>query len=351
MESTRFHDSQELTPAHASGRDVSAVPLGSGIQGRPRVCLELLKRTLIRHATRHVRCSLILLLALVSRTGIPLALFGLFNRRLRLVRSVFFCYAGSARYADHYRYRWTSELLRWHPTPIGVFRQGGTWGLVCASPVTEREFTDPAGHADLQKLVSRMSRFRRLLSADHVSFAGILPTYLRRQGLETFDGGAFDRTGQVVACAIREVQKLHFTGTDHDVVLLGGSGRVGQLVHRILTHEGIDAKIVDPAAKTGSCKLTSFDSRPVLIVDLSRRGVLETCLDEIPLHAVILNEVFPEPPMGIRQGLQARGSALYHLAGVTATVYPSLPLGYGGAVPCCAMHSEESIVPVLRRLS
>ena len=41
-----------------------------------------------------------------------------------MVCSAFFCYAGSASYAHHYRYSWTSDLLRWYPTPIGVFRQG-----------------------------------------------------------------------------------------------------------------------------------------------------------------------------------------------------------------------------------
>lgn len=313
--------------------------------------LKLLRTTVFEHAGRHVRCVLVLLLALASRSRIPLALFGLINSRLHVVRSVFFCYAGSARYANHYRYSWTSKLLRWHPTPIGVFRQGGEWGLVCASPVTEREFTDPANRAHLQALVSRMSRFRRLLAADHVSFAGILPTHLKRQQLEPIDGSLFDRTAEVVAAAVRKVQELHFLDVDHDVVLLGGAGRVGQKLHAILAEAGINAKIMDPAAKAASCKLADLHARPVLIVDLSRRGVIEACLEDLPPKSVVLNEVFPEPPDATRKGLKARGSTLYHLAGVAASVYPSLPLGYGSAVPCCAMHSEEGIVPVLQRLA
>jgi hypothetical protein len=299
---------------------------------------------------RHLRCIVVLILAVTSRTGLPLALCGILNRRFRLVRSVFFCYAGSARYANHYRYSWTSNFLRWHPTPIGMFRQGGAWGLICASPVTEREVTDPTNHANLRGLVSRMSRFRRLLAAEHVSFAGILPTVLKRQQLEPIDGSPFDRTGEVVAAAVGKVQAQHFGDMAHDVVLLGGSGRVGQQVHAILAASGIDAKIVDPAARSAGVKLRDFHERPVLIVDVSRRGALEASLAEMPQNAVILNEVFPEPPEAARQRLKASGVTLYHLAGVAAAVYPSLPLGYGNSVPCCALHSEYGMVPVLQRL-
>lgn len=309
------------------------------------------RASFVKQLARHFRCILVLILGLASRTGIPLAIFGLLNSRFRVVRSVFFCYAGNARYANHYRYSWASNLLRWHPTPIGLFRQGGVWGLVCASPVTEREFTDPANREHLRLLVARMSRFRRLMAAEHVSFAGILPTVLKRQELEPVDGSPFDRTGEVVAAAIRNVQSLHFKNIDHDVVLLGGSGRVGRQVHTVLAKAGINAMIIDPAANSASAKLRDLHKRPALIVDVSRRGALEACLVEIPHNAVVLNEVFPEPLDSARKALKAKGSILYHLAGVAAGVYPSLPLGYGNAVPCCAMHSENGIVPVLQRLA
>jgi hypothetical protein len=300
---------------------------------------------------RHVRCTIVLMLAMLSRTGVPLLLFGLFNKRRKVIRSVFFCYAGSARYAHHYRYSWAANFLRWYPTPIGVFRQGDAWGLVCASPVTEREFTDPANRAQLKLLIERLSRFRRLLAADHVSFAGILPSYLKRSQIEPLDGNQVDRTAEVVTVAVQQLQKEHFNGIAHDVVLMGGSGRVGQQVCASLLRAGITAKIIDPAAKAVSFSMRQLGERASLVVDVSRRGVIEACLEEIPINAVLLNEVFPEPPDITRQRLKARGMVAYHLAGVVAQVYPSLPLGYGNAVPCCAMHGGGDITPVLKRLT
>jgi hypothetical protein len=169
-----------------------------------------MKRILMRHTARHVRCTVVLTLAVLSRTGVPFILFGLFNSRRRVVRSVFFCYAGSARYAHHYRYSSTSNFLRWYPTPIGVFQQGRTWGLVCASPVTESEFTDPRNRVQLQLLTERLSRFRRLLAADHVSLAGILPSYLKRSQLEPIDINPIDRTAEVVTIAVQKLRQEHF---------------------------------------------------------------------------------------------------------------------------------------------
>jgi hypothetical protein len=303
------------------------------------------------HLTRHVRCVVVLLVALASRAALPLALLGLCNSRLRLLRSVFFCYAGSSRYAHHYRYSWTANFLRWHPTPIGVFKQGNGWGLVCASPVTEQEFTDPANKAQLQLLTARLSRIRRLLAADHVSFAGILPSYLKRVNLESSDASPTDRTGDVVAAAVRRIQQDHFNDVAHDVVLLGGYGRVGQQVLARLSQMGIATKILDPAAKSASCSVSDLSARSSLVVDVSRRGVLEACIDELPFNLVLLNEVFPEPPEATRRRLKAKGIIAYHLAGVAAQVYPSLPLGYGNAVPCCAMHSGGEVAPVLKRLT
>lgn len=241
--------------------------------------------------------------------------------------------------------------MRWYPTPIGVFRQGDAWGLVCASPVTEQEFTDPANRAQLQLLTARLSRFRRLLAADHVSFAGILPSYLKRFQLEPLDGNQVDRTADVVTVAVQQLQKNHFADTPHDVVLVGGYGRVGRQVNASLLTAGISAKIIDPAAKAASFSVSQLGQRASLVVDVSRRGVLESCLEEIPINAVLLNEVFPEPPDITCQRLKARGMTAYHLAGVAAQVYPSLPLGYGNAVPCCAMHGGGEITPVLKRLA
>src|ERR1700679_4106286 len=95
-----------------------------------------------RSFVAHLRRIAIVLISAVSRTWLPFALLGALNRVSPLFISVFFCYAGNERYATHYSYPSCRRFLLWFPSPIGVFRQGKRWGLICAAPVTEAEFTN-----------------------------------------------------------------------------------------------------------------------------------------------------------------------------------------------------------------
>jgi hypothetical protein len=65
----------------------------------------------------------------------------------------------------------------------------------------------------------------------------------------------------------------------------------------------------------------------------------------------VLNEVFPEPSREVIAEFQRKKIAAYHIAGVPAEVYPSLPMGYRKALPCCAIHSSNVGNPILRRIS
>ena len=125
----------------------------------------------------HLRRLAVVILSAMSRTWIPFVLIGALNRLAPTFVSVFFCYAGDARYADHYSYPWCRRFLLWFPSTIGIFRQGGRWGLICAAPVIEAEFTDPKNALALGRLLQRMLRVKMLLGVDQLSFAGIYPTY------------------------------------------------------------------------------------------------------------------------------------------------------------------------------
>jgi len=140
-----------------------------------------------RSATRlrigvNLRRIAILLLSLACRTWVPFALLGLFGRCTRRFGSVFFCYAGNEYYARHYSYPSCKVVLQWFPSLIGFFRQGGEWGIICASPVTEREFMNPANATNLNLLLGRLERIRRVTGARQLSLARVLPTFLRRSG-------------------------------------------------------------------------------------------------------------------------------------------------------------------------
>jgi hypothetical protein len=159
-----------------------------------------------------------------------------------------------------------------------------------------------------------------------------------------------DHTPEVVRRAVQEVRAKHFNGYPHNVVLLGGAGRIGRAVHHLLKQDGIDPIVLDPAAPA-SANLNALILPSTLLVDVSRHGTIQRYLDEIPEGTVVLNEVFPEPNREVLAEFRNKNIAAYHIAGVLAQVYPSLPMGYRNALPCCAIHSSNVGDPILRRIS
>ena len=326
---------------------VASIDYAERTIGRFRLGARALKPT---HLGDHLRRIVIVVLSAVSRTYAPFVLMGVLNRVFPTFVSVFFCYAGNTRYANHYSYPSCRRFLLWFPSTIGVFRQGTRWGLICAAPVTEAEFTDPKNARELSGLLRRMLRIKMLLGVDQLSLAGILPNVLRGRYPQTNDDVDRDRTPEVVRRAVHEVRKEHFTNRDHKVVLLGGAGRIGRAIHERLKADGLDLVIVDSAV-TAAPAFKDLGPVSMMLVDVSRHGVIQRYIHELPEGTVILNEVFPEPSRDVVKQLKNRKIVAYHIAGVKAEVYPSLPHGYKNAVPCCAIHSDEIGELVLTRIA
>lgn len=298
----------------------------------------------------HVRRIAIVVLSAAGRSWLPFILLGLVNRVFPILKSVFFCYAGNAKYASHYSYPSCRGFLLWFPTIIGIFRQGKSWGLICAAPVTEAEFTNSENAKNFLLLLSRLERIKSLLGAEQLSFAGILPSVIQRKWPESITGDLCDRTSEVVRKAVLEVRQQHFDRQHHNVVLLGGAGRIGRAVHEALKADGVDAIVIDSAVANGAT-FKDLGTASMLLVDVSRHGAIQRHIHELPEGTVVLNEVFPEPSRDVVREFKNKNISVYHIAGVKAEVYPSLPLGYKNAVPCCAIHSGELGEPVLTRLA
>jgi len=297
----------------------------------------------------HLRRIAVVVLSVICRTWVPFILLGALNRVFPILASVFFCYAGNERYANHYSYPSCRKFLLWFPSTIGIFRQGKKWGLICAAPITELDFTDAKNSANLLRLIRRLQRIKGILGVDKLSFAGILPTILNRRWPETIARGE-DHTPEVVRRAVHEVRRKHFNSSPHDVVLMGGAGRIGRAVQNCLKVDGINSIVIDPAAPA-TASIKRLSSTNILLVDVSRYGAIQRYLDEMPPGTVVLNEVFPEPSSDVLSEFKNKNIMAYHIAGVTADVYPSLPLGYGNALPCCAIHSSNMGEPILKRIA
>lgn len=264
-------------------------------------------------------------------------IFRLFTGR-RLFETVFFVYAADRRYADAYTLRLHQ---RWAPFGVaiaGMLSQGGRLGLVLGVCAVEAALTDRTHRERLRRLIGRLRRVRRLVGADHVTYAGILPGVLSRRGLgEGREEEARLRVAEVIRDALEHVERR--TGSPPSTVwVLGGGGHVGSALVDLL--ESGEARRVVTVERDSDPAVVQAMAEGDVIIDVSRPGVIERYIPHLPPGAVLLNEVYPEPRPKTIERLRRRGCRAFHIVGVVGRIVPPLPLGYRGAVPCCAIHGE-----------
>lgn len=284
---------------------------------------------------------LVLVLAVLCLTRLPFLVIGLWSRITgRGPRSIFFCYAGSRDFVASYGVGRIAERFRWQASPIGVLRQGGAWGIVLASPVTEADFLDPANRVSFDRLLERIARIARICGAREINLAGILPGVVAGSRHITARDSRPIVISALVA-AIAELTETRFGGQQPPAILFGGAGRIGTALRQSLASGSTSLHIVDPAAGA-SVSLSELRDElaagPVLLIDVSRRGALAASADQLWPGCVVLNETFPRPSRALVTGLAGRGVEVWHLSGLAGRVWPELPHGYEGAVPCCAAH-------------
>lgn len=272
--------------------------------------------------------------AVFSLIGLPYVFLGVWNRVFGGWVLVFYCYAGSPKFVQSYGFPGLAQLFRWVPIPIGVLQQEGRWGLVLASAATEDDFVDPAQQAAFLRLQRRIARIAAVTGAAHIHLAGILPSLIGGQS----DIQMAETRPQVVAAvtaAVGQVAAEHLPQGARDVIVLGGAGFIGRAVVQDLQEGGWTCHVVDP--KRGAVTLPDdLRGRPVLLLDVARKGAIAPLIGQMWPGLVVLNEVFPAPSRRDVVAMQARGVTVLHLAGVRGRVMPPLPHGYEGAVPCCA---------------
>ena len=122
-----------------------------------------------------------LLSNLLSRTYIPFLVLGMINRVFGLFKSTFLCYMSHPHYIRYYCFKRISlPLARWMPTPIAIFRQGDSWGLVLGVCMTEKDFLNPKNRSQLNKCITRLELISKLLGVNIIKTAGILTSYLQK---------------------------------------------------------------------------------------------------------------------------------------------------------------------------
>jgi len=304
-------------------------------KGRRRMMAMLLKWM--------IRC-LVALVAGLSLTGLTYRMIGLWNRRYGSWTTVFFCYAGSQKFVDSYGLPGLIEFFRWRPTPIGVMRQNGEWGLVVASAMSERDFLDPQNAAQFKALQKRLQRIADLTSISQINVAGILPGVLKQSS----DIVVTDTRAVVVDAvdvAVGQMLASHLPPQTQHIIVLGGAGRIGSGVVARLQGHGLQCHSID-IAHDASMLPTALTGQSVLLVDIARKGAIANYIPQMWPEIVVLNEVFPATSRKLVTQMHARGVQVFHLAGVAGRIFPPLPHGYENAIPCCAARPVDGPMTV-----
>lgn len=269
-------------------------------------------------------------------------------RTLLRPEGIFICYPVQQRFADHFCSRERQRRIPWNPCVVGVIRQGSTTTLLCVISSSEAEFTKPENSAALARLHFAAENLRNRTRAIHVSYAGILPTVLRSHRLLRTSTEA-EVTCRAVCQAIAKIARSG-TGLPHRIAVLGGRGYIGRkLIAALREDEELTARLGGHAISLDKGDAIPQDA-PLLLVNCSLPGVIDTMAELIPSGSIVLNEVYPAPASQTVSALDARGIAVFHVAGVCGRAWPPFPDEYAAAIPCCAAVGQSKLGVVVHRL-
>jgi hypothetical protein len=304
----------------------------------------------------HARCILALFSSYVLGRRSVLSAIAFVSRRVfrRPIASVFLLYPARKEYADALAYQWHQRRFGWHPGLVGLYRQGGRYGMIFGIPNFEDEIRLERTPQHLAHLMSQMETVRACVGAERKVFAGILPSTFQRNGIDNADlSDQRELTARAVLTALDRVSATHGLSDDVPVLVLGGRGYIASEVIRRCTRPSVTSVDVGDIAAFEALA-ARLHGRPLVVINLTKSGALADYTDQLWPGVIVLNEVYPEPTGREIAALEQRGVACYHIVGVAGQAWPPFPKAYRGGIPCCAalpVSQKDAIPVVVARLS
>ncbi len=255
-------------------------------------------------------------------------------------------YPANKKYIESVAFPWYARRVRWRPTFGGFFVTSKGCGFIFAIGALEEEFSDPGNRLHLLKVHEAMEGVAHKLGIK-TAYSGVLPSVLARAGVER-DPIELVRTAHWIVEAVDTVRKDCELPAACPIVVLGAAGYLGRRVVKILTQANPEQLVVeiDPAHEDSNCHgydvLEKYRGLPIIVVNISRRDVMERYLGALWKGVVILNEVYPECSSEGLLHAKEKGIRYFHIQGVEAWSVPSFPGAYKGAVPCCAASAANA---------
>lgn len=277
--------------------------------------------------------NLILALSTISLSSFFWNIIYLINKLFHNpIKSVFICYPAHSKYTKYFFYDWLSERMKWKFVLIGIHKQNGYWGLNLTTPVDESELISDKNIEKFETMINKMIDIKEKTAIEYINYAGILPSVISKRKLSSFQSATRNIIAEVVASGIfQTLDHESYDVNDTEIYILGGKGFIGKSIVDFLNNKNIDCNILDIEDYDIINKLKKSRKQKI-IVNVSRRGVFEQYSSLLCPKTILLNEVYPEPCLD-----NCKIKSAYHVKGIKAKMYPSLPYGYSNALPCCAL--------------
>jgi hypothetical protein len=276
-------------------------------------------------------------------------LVGAVNRRFRNkpIRGVFLLYPANEKYTKAYVYSWYAKTMKWRPRLVGIFKQEKCWGLIFGISALELDFLNLAEEENLRKVEQRMDRIKNVLGAEQKTFAGVIPSILMSRRIISKSVEA-EVTVSAVMESINIVKTKEKLPDDTPILILGAKGFIGCKVIKVLHQKSCSASIFaidlkDVDGKRILCELKEQDAN-LIILNVSKRGAINTYIPDLWNKVVIINEVYPEPGNKEIKKIEKQGASCYHVVGIKGKAWPPFPMGYEGGVPCCASFLSNKVI-------
>ena len=270
--------------------------------------------------------------------GVINRIIGLFGERP--IRSNFIFYAPNKRYLRTMVYDWYVPFVRWKPGLGQIMYQNGFWTLSFGIASNDEDFYNPENERKLKKTLRRAEFVAKIIGAKYLTFAGILPGVFSKYGFER-KMMPVEKENTVTAVTQSVYITIMKEGLRKDVpvIVLGGSGYIGEGVVSALREQGYPGQIYPIDTKKGDISGSlppELEFQSVIVLNITKKFAIKDYIKNLWFGAVIINEVFPEPSENSIAEMNSAGIVCYHITGVEAKAYPSMGEAYSGGIPCCA---------------
>jgi len=306
---------------------------------------------------RFIAQTYFVLLNIIFNHDFVFRLIGLINRRRPFLKGVFVTYPNTEKIALQLAPRWLLGYLKWRPYLHGPYQQTGAgWALKFYISSYPEEIADPQNKDRRRKLLDRLDRLRLLLATQEMLFGFALEAALAQDRHRDPQGQlrvSFRSPAIAAKLAVNTALKIRIeNGFDNAPVIFLAGNSMLRRIKQHLTERGLawEPLLVDPRLDWPEEVSALIDGAAVFI-SLAKEEELIAIREELGRHWFIVNEAYLKDPQGFIERLRRpQWQAVYQLCGARGRTIPDIRNIYRGALPCCQVLSDDSMMPVIRKI-